>query len=481
MLPVINLSSSTDTNALVNAIAQANIENRSIVLQAGPHLTQPGSNHQIAINNNGLHISGSLSLGEYSSIKRADASINISSITHLPLSSNNYGLFFVPSEPAIAEWESVASWSTHTNADGTTFNYAVIVRGAILIENLELDCNMGNQGLPTALPDASIEQSAMLGFAGKSYSNSAYPGKRIYVAFESVTLNNIITTRGGYADDIWISRGYFRPNILKVSINKISSNNRINNKRATISFSGLAQNIEITDANIYQLHAESTSDIWSELPGTAINSEYSNWKLRNVNCEVIDLAAKGKAIFLDADHIISTTSTGLYELGGNVQNSTFKMLPQATTLNRLNNIVFKKVEWIFSAYQDSLGYFIGIAPRAQYQEECSATFVGNTFKVNGELINNSGTKGLYLIETEYSSTVPGNSIRLKFDNCIYDERFINAGSAKMYVAKVFERGSYIFDTPLLGLANPGLNNSLLVKPNATIDNLLPGILNIAIQ
>lgn len=463
MEPVITISPSTDPNVLVNAIMQANIENSSILLMPGAHLTKPGYDQKIKIDGNGLHITGSLIPGEYSSIKRPDDAID------LTRSDNNNGLYFIPSEPTVDEWESVTNWLTYTQPDNTTVEYAVIVRGTINIENVELDCNMGNQGLSSDIADKDIEHSAMLAFAGQSNENTSYPGKRIYVAFEKVILTNIITTRGGYADDIWISRGYFRPNILQVSISKISSNNRVNLKRATISFSGLAQNIEITDADIYQLHSESTSDIWSELPGNASNNQYSNWKLRNINCEVIDLAAKGKAIFLDADNIKSTTSTSLYQIGGLVQNSTFNMLPQATQLIRLNHIIFKDVTWIFSAYQDDRGYFIGIVPRAQYGDDCSDTFIQNSFLVNGDLINNAQTKAAYLIETEFSVAELANNINLRFESCSFDPKFINSDVNKAYIAKVDERGTYEFLG--LGFNESTFERSFVIKSQAIINSI----------
>ena len=267
MLPSITLWPSTDLNKLVDAIAEANRDNKSILLMPGPHLTKPGKgrNQRIKIGKNGLHIKGNLSAGEYSSIKRPNNSIDL---TH---SDSNYGIFFIPSKPCDEEWKSIKSWKKHSITNTKTgivksFRYAIIIRGAIKIENLELDCNMGNQGLPDTMLSKDIEHSAMLGFSGEKYENNSFPGKYIFVGFESVTINNIRINKGGYADDIWISRGYFRPNIGKVSINNITSQNRINNKRATISFSGLAQKVEIKNANIFKLESEETSSRWSELP-----------------------------------------------------------------------------------------------------------------------------------------------------------------------------------------------------------------------
>jgi hypothetical protein len=467
MLPAITLWPSASNEALVNAITEATRDNKRIVLMPGPHLTKPGYLQKISIGKNGLNIKGSLSPGEYSSIKRPDKAID------LLRSDSNYGLFFIPAKPTEKEWLSVKKWKTQSTVNPktgvvTTFQYAVIIRGAIKIESLELDCNMGKQELPATMPSEKIEHSAMLGFSGQKYKNDSFPGKFIFVGFESVTINNIRTVRGGYADDIWISRGYFRPNIGKVSINNISSRNRINNKRATISFSGLSQNIEIKNANIFKLEAEETSSRWNELPGEPITpaSQYSNWKLKNIKCEMLDLAAKGQAIFINADNIESTKSTNLYQLGGLIKNSTFNMLPQPTPLNRLNALTFKNVTWIFSAYRNAKGNFIGIAPTPQYGERCSATFIQNTFSVNGELVTDAATEQHCLVATEYSA-VAGNEVTLEFSNCNYDKRFGNEN--KTHIAKVFSRGQWkIKKSDFIRIP---MERALLINQTATINNI----------
>lgn len=464
MLPAITLWPSANQDALVNAIKEANMNNKRIVLMPGPHLTKPGLNQKIPINKNGLTIKGSLSTGEFSSIKRPANAIDL---LH---SDGNYGLFFIPAAPSHAEWTSVTDWSTHTTTNPetgvvTTFKYAVILRGAIKIENLELDCNMGKQGLPAAYPSEKIEHSAMLGFSGEKYKNDAFPGKFIFVGFETVTLNNIRTTRGGYADDIWISRGYFRPNIGKVSIKGLSSINRVNSKRATVSFSGLTEKVEISQANIFKLEAEEGGR-WDELPGEPVTAanKYSKWKLKNIKCEMFDLAAKGHAIFLNADNVESTRSTNLYQLGGVIKNSTFKMQEQPTALNRLNDLTFKQVTWIFSAYRNTKGNFIGIAPRPQYGERCSAKFINNTFRVNGNLVTDASTEQHCLIETEYLAEA-GNEVKLGFIGCTYDARF--GHDTKTYIAKVTSRGHWKFRKSDFG--GIPVERALLIKPTAAVN------------
>jgi hypothetical protein len=467
MLPTITLWPSADNEALVNAITEADRDNKRIVLMPGPHLTKPGYLQRIPIGENGLEIKGTLNTGEFSSIKRPNKTID------LLRSDGNYGLFFIPSKPTDKEWISVKKWKTLSSVNPKTgavrtFQYAVIIRGVIKIENLELDCNMGNQQLPLAMPSEKIEHSAMLGFSGEKFKNVSFPGKFIFVGFESVTINNIRTIRGGYADDIWISRGYFRPNIGKVSINNIISKNRVNNKRATISFSGLTQNVEIKNADIFKLEAEETSIHWSELPGEPITpvNQYSNWKLKNIKCEMLDLAAKGQAIFVDADNVESTKSTNLYQLGGLIKNSKFNMLPQPTPLNRLNALTFKNVTWIFSAYRNAKGNFIGIALRPQYGESCSARFIQNVFRINGELLTDDSTEQHCLIDSEYLAEA-GNEVNFEFRKCSYDKRF--GRQDKTYIARVTTRGQWKFSkSDFIGIATM---RALLIKNTATINSM----------
>ncbi len=445
MKPPINLPSSSDEDSLVNAIRLANDENQVLILGAGPHLTKPGKNLKIKINGNGLHIKGSLSAGEYSSIKRPDSAIILDNYDF------NYGLYFIPSEPTDKEWSMTPGpWKTYSD-----FEYKVIIRGAITIENLELDCNMGNQGLPENIPGENRpEHSTMLGFAGQKYQHPTMANRYIYVGFEIVTIKHLQTVRGGYADDIWISRGYFRPNIRKVVIDNITSdiNNlinprpRINKKRATISFSGLAQNIEITNAKIYKLESEDTTTLhWNAMPGEDLtaDNQYSFWKLKNIACESLDLAAKGKSIFVDADNIVTSASASLYQVGGMIQNSVFNLLGEVTVLNRLNNLIFTNVTWLFSAYQNSEGYFFGIYPNLQKNstEPCMAKFIYNFFIVKGALTINNAPPKNFLIHSE--SAVAG-SVDLEFLNCFYDKRFVRDEIDNTYIGDIRTRGKWKF-------------------------------------
>jgi len=118
-------------------------------------------------------------------------------------------------------------------------------------------------------------------------------------------------------------------------------------------------------------------------------------EIKIIGCETLDLAANGKAIFLTADNVKTEKSTKLYQIGGLIRNCIFNLLPQPTSLNRLNALTFEKVTWIFSPNQNSRGYFVGTALRGQYGDPCSAIFIQNIFKVNGTLIIDSANKGQY--------------------------------------------------------------------------------------
>ena len=465
MTPTITILPTADTATLINTIKKANAECKRIVLMPGTYLTMPGVNQKIPVNKNGISITGARGLAGYSSIKRPDRSIDPKH------SDSNYGLFFIPSAPSAAEWASVTHWDTHSaihpeTGVKTVFQFTVLLRGAVKIENLELDCNMGNQGLPSVYPSEKIEHSAMLGFSGERFKNNAFPGKYIFVGFESVILKNIHTIRGGYSDDIWFSRGYFRPNIGSVSINNIRSSNRVNTKRATVSFSGLTQTTAISNADIFKLEAEEGSR-WKGLPGEPLTpaNQYSRWKLKNIKCEMLDIAAKGKAIFMEADNIETTRSTSLYQVGGLIKKAIFNMQAQPAPLNRLNALTFKNVNWIFKPYRNNKGNFIGIAPKPQYGEPCSARFINNTFKLNGSLVTDALTEQHCLIETEHLAG-DGNTVTLEFSNCTYDSRF--GVDAKTFIAKVHASGNWRFKKSDFG--NIAVEKALLIAPAATINS-----------
>lgn len=211
-------------------------------------------------------------------VKRPDRSID------LLRPDDNYGLSFVPAPPTR---EEVAALTFSQAGDGSEF--AILVRGDIAIGGLAVNCNMGSQGLETLppLPKDPAAHSAMLKFVGYRYRVG---GRSVYCGFRSVTLMDIMTLNGGYADDIWISRGYFNPNIEMVSIERLRSENRVQQRRSTIAFSGLCQNIAIRDADIYRLELEETSSVnYRDLPRGEGTSGRSTWRLDRVGWRWCDV------------------------------------------------------------------------------------------------------------------------------------------------------------------------------------------------
>jgi hypothetical protein len=193
-----------------------------------------------------------------------------------------------------------------------------VVRGEISITALSVDCNMAQQNAE-GLPKNAAEHSAMLAFAGQRYSakpSATGMPRFVYVGFQSVALKDVRTLNGGYADDVWFSRGYFNPNIEQVTIERLTSSNRVNPRRATISFSGLCQNVEIRDVDIDSLHMEETSSpTYDHLPRQSDVFEPSLWRLENVTAKNIGLAAKasppqGNVYVLEASNLKTGESFG---------------------------------------------------------------------------------------------------------------------------------------------------------------------------
>ena len=443
-MATITLSPSLSEDALVNSINTAMLNNATLELLPGYHLTKRGVRQKIKVGANGLHIKGTLAptTPVFSSIKRPNGAIEIHQ------TDDNYGLFFIPDDPTPTELAQITTWYTHTDPTDP-FQYAVLVRGDIVIEGVELDCNMGNQGI--LLEQSAGEHSAMLGFAGAmtKYTSGALAGKRVYTAFKNVKMDNIRTIRGGFADDIWISRSYARPNIETVSITNIKSGPRINNKRATIQVSGLVQNMIVKNARIYRLECEDTvagEGMWSERPGPPLpldNKMYSFWTLSDIICDVLDLAVKGKAIKLTADNIKTRKAVLLSQTGGSFKDCTFRVEETNRRFFRMNDMLFERVTWLLTA--NDAGHVGGLRPTSQYGDICKATFKDNKFLCDS---SDADIVSGQLIDSEYSVIVPPippipppipNNVNVRFEGCFYDPRFGSAAFPQTNIAYADER------------------------------------------
>jgi hypothetical protein len=425
MADPIVLAASASEDALVDAIASANATGAVILLEPGEHLTRRGRANTIAIGVNGLTIR-SQDPSSRATIKRPDESIDRAH------PDDNHGMFFVPEGPSAEEIADL-QWHEGVDASGEAVTFAVIIRGTIRFEGVDIDCNMGRQGLPD---DARLEHSSMLGFRGDSCEG---PQGRVYVGFELVDLTDLTTTNGGYADDIWFSRGGFHPNIAAVHIDRLTSVSRVNRKRSTVDFSGQCLDIEISDSDIFELGMEDTATSYRDLPRTTEFAP-STWRLRDVRMDRLDLAARGKTYVLDARRLSVDESCHLDRAGGVVADSDLHVGPTTNRLlDRENRLVFTRVKWTLSV--DDNGNLRGLKPLARPGETCQVAFFENTFEaaataLHGELINS---------ELSHDQT---NRVQVLAIECHYPNHI--GLTSELPIARVNERGFWWFTPGTLG-------------------------------
>lgn len=467
-MPSVILDPSDPRLDLVQGIAKASRLGVPLLLKPGTHFTKPGRQQKILIGRNGLRLSVaippfSVRPHEPVIIKRPDNAINL----HAP--DENFGLFFIPSHPTASEVASV-TWKRHVDSDGHLFEFGIVIRGDIKIAGVMVDCNMGSQGLDP-LPKTAAEHSAMLGFAGEKYSKMLGPaGPRaipsspaniprvVYVGFRSVALRNMVTANGGYADDIWISRGYFNPNIERVVIEKFSSEGRFNDRRATISFSGVCQTIQIKDVDIYKLEMEDdTKQHFNELPRQSDQFTSSLWTLARIKAKRIDLAAKGKVYVLNATDLAVRKSFNLYQAGGSITNSSLAA-GSGLRLIRLADFLFDQVTWQFKP--DKNGKVGGLRPASQNGDPCSVAFRNNIFQVTGD------SKRGQIINSEYSKHERENRVKVWLTGCTYPNQF--GRSTTKRIARVRERGHWTFALEDLGNRDPDVAILKSCKPGITL-------------
>ncbi|MEO5682833.1 MAG: hypothetical protein ABIQ88_09335 [Chitinophagaceae bacterium] len=441
MSGTIILNPSASQTALADAISQACTGDKSLQLAAGIHLTKPGYRNKIKVPAEGITIKGDGNK-ELVFIKRPDGAIG-SVVEGRP--DDNYGLFFIPADPTAGELIIINNpannrWKKYEGDCNQIYWYATMLRGKIDISNVTLDCNMQQQGLAAIYSaGGNAEHSCMIGFSGTYYNIP--PGidgieKRIYIGFEAVSITNIHSRNGGYADDIWCARGYFYPNISTVSIDNIKAFNRVHPKRATISFSGLAKDINISNADIYRLECEETSADVRQQPAHE-SFAGSKWIINNVKTDYIDIAAKGHVLYIQGDQLETKKGFNLYQATGFIKRSIFRREGQDPRLFRLNHFLFEKVKWIFTAVEEGPNkeMIMGIRPVTQYGEPFSATFLKNEFLVDGPFT------GGQLISSEFTRLEPGNILDVIFKNCKYDNRF---GTGEFPIAIVREKGTCTF-------------------------------------
>lgn len=434
-MPPIVLPPSTDHDALARAIAQASAAGVPLLLEAGTHPTEPGQNPPIEIGANGLRLGSAPGAHGAAIVARPDASLD-------PKRPDfNHGLWLVPARPTAAEIAGVA-WKTHqTSPQDPPFEFGVVLRGDVEISDITVDCNMGAQGL-AALEQHAAEHSSMLAFAGQGYNVAPSPAgvrRTVFVGFNSVTVKNVHTTRGGFADDIWFTRGYFTPNIENVIIENVTDSDRVSPRRATIGFSALCQNIKIHKINVYNLHLEDSGETYDQQPRAADVFQQSSWTLADVTAERMALVAKGKTYTIDATNVTVTGAFAVIQASGTIKNSTLA-IGQGTRLDRMNDFTFEGVTWHLSP--DAAGNVFGFKPVSKFTTECSVSFHNNRFLVDGTARAGSIVTSDLSVNTDDRTKDPGNRVTVSFIGCSYPEPF--GRSAAMPIAAVRERGCWTF-------------------------------------
>jgi hypothetical protein len=447
----IQLPPSGDTSALTNAIETASATNQPLVLLPGVHFTKPGYNLRIPIGPHGLHLSGTAA----ARIQRPDCSVGDNPLHR---TDSNFGLFLVPARPLIPEPADMP-WQVHQPAGGPPIEFIIVAGGTVTISGVTLDCNMGNQALE-GLPKKLVEHSAMLAISGARYDFSSPSGlqRAVFVTFEDVRLENLTLVRGGFADDIMFPPSYFRPNISSVTVTHLTSEQRINPFRASVSFTGLSQRIVIRDCILDSLACEEDA-VWSEYPGPAGPFERSLWSVDEVRARAMGYAAKGDVLTLTASQLNVTESFSINEASGAISDSRLAVATENRRLIRLRDFHFGNCTWILKP--DSTNRVNGIIPTAAHDIPCSATFDNNSFVVDG-----SFGSGQIITTGQHSPPgLPNNAITVRFTDCQYPPGFGTTANPNTHVAVLAEHGDYMFKRA--DLQNLDLNQAIIAS-NATV-------------
>jgi hypothetical protein len=439
----IELPPSDNTESLSRAIEQATTTGEPLRLLPGTHLTKPGVGIRTPIGPKGLTLTGPGSIttlagnvGNVARIQRPDHSIGTGPQKR---TDDNYGIFFVPAPPTPEEVARI-QWLTYRDKTGNTVQYGIIIRGDIRIDGITVDCNMGNQGLES-LTKAQVEHSGMLGFSGLPYPQK--DGRQVYVGFNSITLSDIILARGGFADDIFIFPGYFRPNIQRVEFSGIVSEARVNPRRASIGFSGLTQEVSIHDCRLDTLHLELDED-WSTFPGPATSDPRhfhdSAWALNKIGARGMSFAAKGAVQTITAANLDVSESFQVHFAAGSISDSRLALSDQDRRLFSLRNLQFRNCVWTIG--QSAGGAVRGLAlstdSSPDHERPFAATFHANTFATAG------GFQSGQLIDTGDHSPDTGNRITATFHQCKYQQGFATSQFPNTHIARLRQEGDYTF-------------------------------------
>lgn len=456
----IDLPPSNDPDALAKAIETATSTGEPLRLLAGTHFTKPGLRLFTPIGPKGLALTGP-GVGQIpgvARIQRPDLSIGTNPLGR---TDDNYGVFFVPSDPTREEIAGI-KWLPHQPKTGNPFEYGIVIRGDIKIGGVAVDCNMGNQGLE-GLPKDQVEHSAMLGFSGIAYQAPDSPQgqkRNVFVGFKSVTLSDITLMRGGFADDIWFPPGYFRPNIAAVVLDRIVSQRRVNPRRASVGFSGLTQRVSMKDCNLDTLHLELDED-WSTFPGpeTGLKGRFqpSIWSLGKITARGMAFAAKGAVQTLTAANLDVSETFQVHFAAGAISNSRLAVSVTDRRLFGLRSFQFKNCVWNLA--QQAGGVVPGVSLTSTFGRPFSATFQGNTFTTA------DGFQSGQIIDTGDHTTDTADHVTARFDQCKYPAGFATPAFPNTRLARLIEQGGYTF----LKADLAGLNHAQVVKSNTATE------------
>jgi hypothetical protein len=425
---------------LVRAIERATDQNRPIELEPGIFPTEPGRTNVIPISRNGLRIRPAprARSAPRSIICRPDHSIDLAH------PDDNHGLFFVPEDPSEDE-RHPTTWR-HYQRGTEEFEFTIILRGVISITGVDIDCNMGAQGLEHLERGQSAEHSSMLGFRGIKVQVDDGPDdmKRfVFVGFESVELVDVRLANGGWASDIWFSRGYFNPHIARVRIDRLRAGKRHNRKRADVDFSGLCQDISISDSTFFRLGCEATDAPFREMPRLSADFRPSTWKLSDLRLGGIDLGAHGRSYVIQGERLTTTEQCTIHEAGGRITDSDLTVTNRQRLI-ALDDFVFRDVRWKLKTEGDNLG--LKIAPRPGEPSEVS--FLDNTFLVTGVATDQVVLDSDFVPQTDPIPDAEKREVRVVALGCTYPPSFGHAGEPP--IARVLARGDWTFAKADLG-------------------------------
>ena len=433
----IQLPPSNDVDALANAIQQATHNGEPLVLLPGLHLTKPGLKPLTPIGPKGLVMGGKPGpLGAVATIQRPRQSVG-NNPQHI--TDDNYGLFLIPSEPGKPEIDAL-EFHLHPPVPplNIPFEFAILQRGDIKIGDIHLDCNMGEQ----KLKPHSAAHSFMLGFSGASYpvapAGPNQPERRVFVAFNSVTLGNIKLLNGGFADDIRIEPGFvikppgfFRPNIGRVEMSGITTGPRANGEGNSVRFGGLAQNVAVKNCNFDSLILEFDED-WSTFPGPPGPFQPSLWTVSGVEARAISFNTVGPVQTLKASNLDARESFTVSNAAGQLSGSRLPLLANDVQLANLRQFLFQNCRFTLPQIAGKVN---GIDLVTKPGKTLSARFEGCQFTTE------SAVQSGHLILSEHTGD-PANRVTADFENCRYEPAF--AKDANIFVANLGLSGDYTF-------------------------------------